>query len=68
MVAPFQRERGSNDLDPTPVCCACHRERVGADVWRERTPIAGERLTHGICPACLYALYPDLAPLVRAMM
>ena len=65
MVAPLLRERGSNDLELTPICCGCRRERCGSDEWREHTPTAGERVTHGICPACLYDLYPDLAPLVR---
>jgi hypothetical protein len=47
------------------VCCNCQRERTGSDEWREHTPQPGERLTHGICPVCLYQLYPDIAPLVR---
>jgi hypothetical protein len=57
------------DLDApgemTCVCCNCQREKTAANEWREHTPRAGERLTHGICPACLYQLYPDIAPLVR---
>lgn len=48
----------------TPVCCNCQRERVGADDWREHVPVEGERLTHGICPTCLFVLYPDVAPLI----
>jgi hypothetical protein len=47
------------------VCCNCKRERTAGDEWREHTPQPGERLTHGICPACLYTLYPDIAPLVH---
>ncbi len=51
----------------TCVCCNCQRERTDADAdrWQEHTPRPGERLTHGICPECLFELYPDLAPLVR---
>jgi hypothetical protein len=49
----------------TCVCCHCQRERTAANEWRERTPRDGERLTHGICPKCLYDLYPDIAPFVR---
>jgi hypothetical protein len=49
----------------TCVCCNCNREKTGPDEWGEHTPQVGERLTHGICPACLYELYPDIAPLVR---
>ena len=49
----------------TCICCACQRERTDSDEWRDHTPRAGERLTHGICPQCLYELYPDVAPLVR---
>lgn len=48
----------------TCICCACKRERVGPDEWREHSPYPGERLTHGICPDCVFELYPDLAPLV----
>lgn len=49
----------------TCVCCNCRRARAGADEWLDHTPRPGEPLTHGICPVCLYALYPDIAPLVR---
>jgi|GEM_PF-5211353 len=49
----------------TCICCNCQRERTHTDEWRDHTPREGERLTHGICPACLYELYPDIAPLVR---
>jgi hypothetical protein len=51
--------------DLTCVCCHCQRERTDDGRWDERTPRNGERLTHGICPACLYDLYPDIAPFVR---
>ena len=44
------------------VCCNCHRERTEENEWREYHPVAGERLTHGICPHCLFELYPDIAP------
>lgn len=58
-----------NDLrltgEMTCVCCNCLREKVGTDEWQEHTPRDGERLSHGICPACLYELYPDIAPLIR---
>lgn len=61
---PLLKERlTSSEL--TCVCCNCHRERTGAGEWRDHTPRPGERLTHGICPMCLYDLYPDIAPLVR---
>jgi hypothetical protein len=52
-------------VEMTCVCCHCKRERTDADEWREHAPRRGERLTHGICPACMYELYPDIAPLVR---
>lgn len=51
----------------TCVCCHCHRERTGANEWREHDPVAGERLTHGICPDCLFELYPDVAPHLAAL-
>ena len=44
----------------TCVCCNCRRARA-ADEWQEHTPRPGERLTHGICPDCIYQLYPDIA-------
>lgn len=49
----------------TCVCCNCKREKSGSDEWHDHTPRPGERLSHGICPDCLYELYPDIAPLVR---
>jgi hypothetical protein len=49
----------------TCVCCNCQREKTNAGEWQEHTPRDGERLTHGICPACLYELYPDIAPRIR---
>jgi hypothetical protein len=49
----------------TCICCNCKRERVGSDEWREHVPHPGEQLTHGICPTCLYELYPDIAHLIR---
>jgi|GEM_PF-4452353 len=48
----------------TCVCCNCHRQRTEANEWQEHCPVAGERVTHGICPACVYELYPDIAVLV----
>ncbi len=47
------------------VCCNCRRVRTATDEWRDHHPVAGERLTHGICPSCLYELYPEIAPLVH---
>ena len=65
MVAPFLRDEVPESRALTCVCCSCHREQITPEDWREHTPHADERLTHGICPACLYALYPDIAPLIR---
>lgn len=64
MVAHFLREDGLDVPELTCVCCNCSRERVAVGVWQDRTPMAGERLTHGICPLCIHALYPDIAQLV----
>jgi hypothetical protein len=49
------------------VCCNCRRERTASDEWQEHHPVKGERLTHGICPACLDELYPEIAPLIRQL-
>jgi hypothetical protein len=44
------------------VCCNCDRVRSRYGVWYEdHTPLAGERRTHGICPDCFVALYPEYA-------
>jgi hypothetical protein len=51
----------------TCVCCNCRRKRTEENEWREHHPVAGERLTHGICPHCLYELYPDIAPQIHPL-
>ena len=63
-TTPLSEPRGTREM--TCVCCNCQREKITGDEWRDHTPQPGERLTHGICPECLDALYPDIAPLVRA--
>lgn len=50
----------------TCVCCHCRRERTETNEWREHFPVAGERLSHGICPDCIFELYPDIAPQLAA--
>jgi uncharacterized protein YaiE (UPF0345 family) len=65
MMETLLLDRRSTPAEMTCVCCNCKREKADADEWREHTPRPGERLTHGICPVCLYELYPDVAPLVR---
>lgn len=62
-AASLTENRAPNEL--TCVCCSCKRERTGTDEWRAHVPQTDERITHGICPDCLYELYPDIAPLVR---
>ena len=55
------------DWNPlTPVCCHCGRQKTAAGEWRDRAPVAGERITHGICPPCIRLLYPEYAELVEA--
>lgn len=60
---PLLKDRRAPEM--ACVCCNCKRERTGPDEWQEHIPQVGERVTHGICPACLYELYPDVAPLIR---
>jgi hypothetical protein len=50
----------------TCVCCNCRRERTDDNEWREHCPVAGERVTHGICPDCITELYPDIAAQLAA--
>ncbi len=64
MVAPFLRKEPLQPSEMTCLCCSCQRERTPDEEWHEHTPVVGERVTHGICPACLYVLYPEYAPLV----
>jgi hypothetical protein len=46
------------------VCCNCDRVRLRTGVWVEDyTPVNGERRTHGLCPQCFTALYPEFADL-----
>jgi hypothetical protein len=60
--------RGENQVahEMICVCCNCKRVRIAPGEWREHTPHPGEQLTHGICPTCLFELYPEIAPLVRS--
>jgi hypothetical protein len=62
-TAMLTETRAQNEM--TCVCCNCQRERTDGDEWCAHTARPGERVTHGICPDCLYELYPDIAPLVR---
>jgi hypothetical protein len=66
MVGTTPRNELEVRREMTCVCCNCQREQTASNEWRDHTPQPGERLTHGICPACLYVLYPDIAPYVRA--
>jgi hypothetical protein len=43
-------------------CCVCRRVRVAADVWADAPPAAGTAVSHGFCPPCLRAQYPELFP------
>jgi hypothetical protein len=65
MTNLVSRRESRVEPDLVCVCCNCQRARVAPDEWREHDPRPGEQLTHGICPACLNELYPDIAPLVR---
>jgi hypothetical protein len=57
--------------DPTPAtrpaswvvtCCVCRRVRVAAEVWADDPPPAGATVSHGFCPPCLLAQYPEFWP------
>jgi hypothetical protein len=65
MTGTLSRSTTLTAADLTRICCGCKREHTADGEWREHHPVAGERLTHGICPDCLYELYPDVAPLIR---
>ena len=65
MFSTLSRIRALTAEEMTRVCCNCKREQTASGEWREHIPVAGEYLTHGICPDCLYELYPEVAPLIR---
>lgn len=66
MLGPPPRPEPLSEHEMTCVCCNCKRERTAAGEWHEHAPQPGERVTHGICPACIDELYPEIAPLIRA--
>jgi hypothetical protein len=46
-------------------CCSCQKIRNEAGRWQELPGVSGQMpesvFSHGVCPACLVILYPDLA-------
>ncbi len=49
-----------------PICASCKRIRTEDDRWERIEAYiskrAGAHFSHGLCPDCMAALYPDLAP------
>ncbi|MHB8764621.1 MAG: hypothetical protein ACYDA8_09860, partial [Deferrisomatales bacterium] len=49
-----------------PICASCKKIRDDQGYWTEVEVYfrdqAGATFTHGICPACLRRLYPELTP------
>ena len=49
-----------------PICANCKRSRDDQGYWTAVEQYVGEHadvaFTHGICPPCVEALYPDLGP------
>ena len=43
-------------------CCVCRRVRVAAEVWADDPPPVGATVSHGFCPPCLRARYPEFFP------
>ena len=48
----------------TVVCCHCHRVRVEDASWEHRPTDAAGGVSHGLCPDCLWELYPEFAPAI----
>ena len=50
-----------------PICAACKRIQKSEDVWQSLEAYiqahSEASFSHGLCPACLETLYPDLPPL-----
>jgi hypothetical protein len=51
-----------------PICARCHKVRDSADYWHDVEEYlerhAGVEFTHGLCNACIRAVYPDQADAV----
>ncbi len=47
-----------------PMCAECKKIRNSREVWEEPEKFiqkhSGAKISHGICPACLKRLYPEL--------
>jgi hypothetical protein len=46
------------------VCCHCHRVKSRAGGWDDHPLPDAARVSHGICPDCIAAYYPEYAPAV----
>jgi hypothetical protein len=50
------------------ICCGCGSIRNPAGAWDRtadyRRLLPSNQLSHGICPACVERLYPEMAPLM----
>jgi hypothetical protein len=61
-------KQGAFMADIISICCGCGSIRNDAGAWDGtsdfRRVFPSNRLSHGICPACLRRLYPDMAELM----
>lgn len=70
LVAVFKESHtaDSRGVSMITVCSSCLKLKHGRDEWTELpedlTSILGEEVSHGLCPSCLHALYPDIAETV----
>jgi len=51
--------------DVIAACAACHKIRDARGAWQTSGDAGAldgtQRISHGLCPNCVYALYPELA-------
>ncbi len=56
---------GTKSTSMLTLCAACKKAKVENEIWipvsKEIASVAGEKISHGICPDCMTRLYPDLA-------
>jgi hypothetical protein len=61
MVAPVSSPPTAPPATWTVACCNCRRVRVAPGNWQPAPAGSRRADSHGICPSCLAALYPEYA-------
>jgi|WetSurMetagenome_2_1015567.scaffolds.fasta_scaffold200476_2 PAS domain S-box-containing protein len=68
-VVKLLREYSHDRNQLITICSSCKRLQVGEEEWQPITErfrdAIGDSLSHGVCPVCIEALYPELAELLK---